>query len=100
MKCINLLINKVKEWGKEHGLDDPKAQMNKVTEEVGEIAHEITRDRYDSPELADAFGDTLVTLIILADICGYDISECLEKAYNEIKDRKGHTENGTFIKAE
>lgn len=97
---INVLIKQVKEWGESHGLNDPKAQLNKVTEEVGEIAHEITRDRYNSPELADAFGDAFVTLIVLADICGYDLGECLEKAYGEIKDRKGYTENGTFIKDE
>lgn len=27
-----------------------------------------------------------------------DLFQCLELAYNEIKDRKGKTENGTFIK--
>jgi hypothetical protein len=29
---------------------------------------------------------------------GLDLRECLNSAYNEIKDRKGVTTNGTFIR--
>ena len=95
------LIYKTMDWGEEKGLDDSKSQLNKVIEEVGEIAHEITRNKInDNPLLKDALGDTAVTLIILANICGYDFYECLETAYNEIANRKGKTENGTFIKRE
>lgn len=91
------LIEKVTEWGRDKGLNDPKAQLNKVIEEVGEIAHEITRNRKND-DLADAIGDSFVTLIILADICGFHPVECLAVAYDEIKERKGKTENGTFVK--
>ena len=93
------LINAVKEWGASKGLNDPKAQLNKVIEEVGEIAHEITRNR-NGGELEDAIGDTLVTIIILSDICGLDPRYCLNCAYEEIKDRKGTTKDGTFVKEE
>lgn len=97
--CVNALIEQIQEWGKEKGIDNPKNQLNKVIEEVGEIAHEITRDNIvDNPALADAFGDTLVTVIILMNICGYDFQDCLDGAYNEIKDRTGHTVDGNFIK--
>lgn len=95
----DILIGKVIAWGRDRGLNDVKAQMNKVIEEVGEMAHEITRNRYDSDELSDAVGDTLVTIILLAHQCGKDPVECLRMAYNEIKDRKGKTENGTFVKS-
>ena len=91
------LVKKVIEWGEEKGLHDAKAQLNKVIEEVGEIAHEITRNR-NGDDLADAIGDSLVTIIILANICGLDPEECLAGAYEEIKGRKGATRNGTFIK--
>ena len=91
------LIQNVLQWGVDKGLDDSKAQLNKVIEEVGEIAHEITRNK-NGEELKDAIGDSLVTIIILAGICGYDPMDCLAKAYNEIKERKGTTENGTFVK--
>jgi hypothetical protein len=39
-----------------------------------------------------------VTLIILANKCGYEIDACLTHALAEIKDRKGKTVNGAFIK--
>ena len=91
------LIELVLEWGESKGLNDPKAQLNKVIEEVGEIAHEITRNK-KGEELKDAIGDSLVTIIILAGICGYNPMECLAKAYDEIKNRGGKTENGTFVK--
>lgn len=92
------LISDVMQWGRAHGLDDPKAQLNKVIEEVGEIAHEITRNINYSTKLKDAIGDTLVTLIILSDILGLSIWDCLDSAYGEIKNRKGKTVNSTFIK--
>ncbi len=49
-------------------------------------------------ELKDAFGDTLVTLIILAGQNGLRLEESLEYAYNEIKDRTVKTINGKIIK--
>ena len=64
------VVDNVIQWGRDKGLNDAKAQLNKVMEEVGEIAHEITRNRFDTPELSDAIGDTLVTIIILSDILG------------------------------
>lgn len=92
------LIERVKVWRKARGLDNGLMQFAKVNEEVGEIAHELTRGNLKSPEMKDAIGDTLVTIIILSDILGYDPIRCLEAAYEVIKDRKGRTENGSFIK--
>lgn len=94
------LFAAVREWGVDRGIDNPYRQLNKVLEELSEWAHEINRDRFDTPEARDALGDTLVTIIILADICGIDPIECLEGAYNEISDRSGHTSDGMFIKEE
>ena len=99
-------ITDVIQWGRDKGLNDPKAQLNKVIEEVGEIAHEITRNHYDlealeqPDELYDAIGDTLVTIIILADILNMDPMTCLEIAYEAIANRTGETKNGTFVKDE
>lgn len=91
------LVNAVMDWGEEKGLDDPKAQLNKVIEEVGEIAHEVSRNRYGE-DFRDSIGDSLVTIIILANIAGQDPRACLLEAYNTIKNRKGKTKDGTFIK--
>lgn len=90
----------VKDWGRKHKIFDPMAQYAKVIEEAGEIAHELTRNNLHSPELEDAVGDTLVTVIILADILDINPASALEKAYNTIKDRTGKTEHGNFVKEE
>lgn len=92
------LIGLIAVWGQSHGIDNPDKQTVKLMEEVGELAHEISRNRYDSLETKDAIGDIGVVLIILADILGLDFGDCLEEAYSVIKDRTGHTENGSFIK--
>lgn len=94
----NTLITNVIEWGREKQLHDPNKQFIKLVEEVGEVAHEISRNQYSSLAIEDGIGDTLVTIIILADILGYNPMECLELAYNEIKNRTGETKDGTFIK--
>ncbi len=49
-------------------------------------------------EPTDSFIFSLRCLLDYAYLKGYDLLECLELAYNEIKDRKGVTENGNFIK--
>lgn len=92
------LIEKIKSWAMMHGITNPHLQLCKVLEETGEIAHEITRDNLNSQEMIDAIGDSAITLVILADILGYDIRDCMSSAYEEIKDRQGMTINGNFIK--
>lgn len=92
------LFAKVREWGKEKNINDARSQFARMVEEVGEIATELNRNRLNSLAMEDSLGDALVTLIILADIVGYNLEDCLELAYKEIKDRKGKTVNGSFIK--
>lgn len=92
------LITTVRDWGREKGINNDLMQYAKLNEEVGEIAHELTRGR--TTDMKDALGDTFVTLIILADILGFDIIDCLLAAYEEIKDRKGTNINGSFVKEE
>ena len=88
----------IREWGREKGINNPDKQTVKLMEEVGELAHEICRGKYDSDELKDAFGDIQVVLIILGDILGIDTEKCKEDAYNVIKNRTGHNVDGSFVK--
>lgn len=83
------LIALVKEWGKEKGITDPYKQTIKACEEFGELSAAILRDNRINE--IDAFGDVLVTLIILADIRGVDLENALQRAYNEIKGRSRKT---------
>ena len=90
---------KVLEWGDARNLlhnENALKQYSKLQEESNELLIGIlNKDPY---EIIDALGDIQVVLIILANQLGFDIDECLESAYNEIKDRTGKTENGNFIK--
>ena len=90
---------KVLEWANERNLlhnENALKQYSKLQEESNELLIGIlNKDPY---EIIDALGDCAIVLIILANQLGFDIDECLESAYNEIKNRKGRTENGNFIK--
>ena len=91
--------NEVLHWANERGLLKPEnklMQMGKMVSEVGELCDAIIKD--DKNGQIDGIGDVLVTLIILSNQLGYDIEDCLEVAYTEIKNRKGKNINGTFIK--
>lgn len=94
------LIEQVEQWSIDKGLDkaDPNRQALKVWEESGEIASALSRGNKEL--LKDGIGDTVVTLIILAQQHGWTLEECLQYAYDEIKGRTGKTINGTFIKSD
>ncbi|MBO1214102.1 MazG-like family protein [Staphylococcus nepalensis] len=95
---INKLIEQVEYWSVEKGLHrgNPDRQALKFYEEAGEVGAALSRNKLD--DLKDGIGDTVVTLIILAQQHGWSLQECLQYAYDEIKDRRGETRNGTFIK--
>lgn len=94
------LIENVKKWGRNKGIDNPDKQALKLGEEYGELLHELCRGRYQSDEVKDALGDIGIVWIILADILGYDAMECLSEAYSIVEKRRGRTVSGTFIKDE
>lgn len=95
------LMSLVQMWARDRGLiekENAPRQMLKVIEELGELAGCLAKQK-SREETTDAFGDVMVTLIILAAQTGYDLEKCLETAYNEIKLRTGETKDGVFIKS-
>jgi NTP pyrophosphatase (non-canonical NTP hydrolase) len=89
----------IRKWASNRGLykgGDPKTQALKLVEEVGETCKAILKN--DHAEIEDGIGDCVVVLTNLAHLCNTDIEHCIELAYNEIKDRKGKMDNGTFKK--
>ena len=76
-------------------------QIHKTREELYETLRAL-RDLEDGKEsmldVADGIGDMLVTIILLANIVGLDSVDCLEDAYEEIKNRKGKMVDGFFVK--
>lgn len=73
-----------------------QAQMLKLTEEVGELAGGIARKKIEV--IKDSIGDAVVVLTILAEQQGLKIEDCIEAAYDEIKDRKGKMVDGVFVR--
>jgi len=89
----------IRDWADERGLyenGDTKTQALKLVEEVGETCRAILKEDYE--EVTDGIGDCVVVLTNLAELHGVSIEECIEKAYNEIKNRKGKMVNGTYKK--
>lgn len=97
---MNTLVTRVWEWFEIKGLKDPVMQMVKVQEEVGELAHEISRGHRQAPKVEDALGDILVTIIGMCHHLHYHPAHALGVAYNEIKNRKGKVVEGSFVKDE
>jgi len=86
-------------WAKERNLlekSNSSKQFIKLVEELGELASAMGKN--DIVNIIDAIGDVQVVLIILAAQYDLDVDDCLNTAYLQIKDRKGKTVNGIFIK--
>ena len=97
---LQKLISNIQKWSidKELHKADPIKQTVKLVEELGELASGLLRDKKEV--IVDSLGDMLVVLIILHQQLGLTMEETLEFAWNEIKDRKGKTKNGVFVKEE
>jgi len=99
-KCNTMCrFDKIRLWAEDRGLyhkGDPKTQTLKLMEEAGEICRAVLKK--DEEQIIDGIGDCVVVLTNLAHLAGTSIEECIDAAYNEIKDRKGKMSNGTFKK--
>lgn len=95
---LDQLVEQVQQWSIDKDLHNGNSdrQALKFYEEAGEVAAALSRGNLEA--LKDGIGDTVVTLIILAQQHDMTLQECLQFAYDEIKGRKGKTINGTFIK--
>jgi NTP pyrophosphatase (non-canonical NTP hydrolase) len=92
------LVAKVNLWSMSRGIinnSTPLAQFAKLVSEVGELGDNIAKQR----NVEDDIGDCLVVLNTLAVMFDTSLERCLEVAYDDIKDRKGHMNSeGIFIK--
>lgn len=86
------------EWAQARGILDNSTsdkQFLKLVSEVGELADNLAKGRC----VKDDIGDCLVVLTIIANLENTTLSECIEQAWNDIKDRKGFlNEMGVFEK--
>ena len=99
---LNSLEELIVIWARQRGLltadVQPEKQMLKLVEEVGELAKGIAyRDKWST---SDGIGDVFVCLVVLAEQLDLTLTECVNVAYDEIKDRTGTLEDGLFKKDE
>lgn len=95
-----VLTEKIKDWAIDKNLHtaDPHKQALKLGEEFGELCEGLAKDKLELTK--DAIGDMYVVLTILSMQLDLDIKDCVEVAYDEIRDRKGKMINGVFVKEE
>ena len=94
---LEKLITKTISWHVDRNLIEgstDKQQFMKLHEEVGELCESIG----NGTDIRDDVGDIMVVLFNMATRNGYTLAECLEVAYNDIKDRKGKMVEGVFVK--
>ena len=91
------LVNKIAQWHHDRNLIEgatDKDQFAKLIQEAGELSDNICKGK----DVKDDIGDMIVVLINIAERNKVTLTECLEVAYNDIKDRKGRMVDGVFVK--
>ena len=100
MSSFNYLELEIVRWAEQRGIipnSTPEAQLLKAVSELGELADATLKK--DLEKIADGVGDVMVCLINYCALQDLNLVDCLESAYEEIKDRKGTMmPNGVFVK--
>ena len=97
---LNKLTDEIRQWSKDRKLHiaDPAKQVLKLGEEFGELCEAMAKGRFE--QVIDSVGDMYVVMTILCQQLKVNIEDCINRAYDEIKDRKGEMVNGGFVKEE
>ena len=94
---IESLINDITIWHYNRNLvrgSSDKDQFHKLIQECAELSDNICKGN----DIRDDIGDIMVVLINIAERNGLALQECLQVAYDDIKDRKGRMVDGVFVK--
>ena len=89
--------NDIRQWHRDRNLIDgatDKDQLAKLIQEMGELSDNICNGK----DIKDDIGDMIVVLINIAERNNVSITECLNQAWHDIKDRKGKMIDGIFVK--
>ena len=95
---IQETTKRIKRWAEDRNLHtaDPNKQALKLGEEFGELCQGLAKGNHEL--VVDSIGDMYVVMTILSLQMNLNIEDCINVAYNEIKDRKGKMINGVFVK--
>jgi NTP pyrophosphatase (non-canonical NTP hydrolase) len=91
------LIEKVEQWHVDRNLIDganDKDQVLKLLQEMGELSDNVCKGN----DIRDDLGDMLVVMINIMKRNNISMEECLQVAYDDIKDRKGKMIDCIFVK--
>ena len=76
----------------------PETQLLKAMSELGELADATIKGYREAIE--DAVGDVMVCLVNYCALQDLNLVDCMEVAYDQIKNRKGRLlPNGLFVKS-
>ena len=90
-------VKKIVGWHHDRNLIEgstDKDQFAKLIQEAGELSDNICKGR----DVSDDIGDMVVVLLNIAERNKLSLADCLSKAWDDIKDRKGRMVDGVFIK--
>lgn len=75
----------------------PETQLLKAMSELGELADATIKN--DKENIVDSVGDVMVCLVNYCALQDINLVNCMEVAYDQIKNRKGTLlPNGVFVK--
>ena len=97
MNYLEHLEGNIVGWHRDRNLIDgstDKDQFAKLIQETGELSESICEGK----DVADDIGDMIVVLINIAERNGLSLAQCMEIAWNDIKDRRGRMVDGIFVK--
>jgi len=96
---IETYIRKVLQWHHDRNLIEgstDKDQVLKLMQELGELSDSVCKGE----DIRDDIGDMLVVMINIIERNNLTLTDCLEQAWDDIKDRKGKMVDGIFVKEE
>jgi len=90
--------NKIIQWSEARKIipnSNPESQLLKAVSEIGELADATIKK--DREAIVDSVGDVMVCLINYCALQDINLVNCMEVAYDQIKNRKGILlPNGVF----
>jgi NTP pyrophosphatase (non-canonical NTP hydrolase) len=99
MSYANIEI-KIIQWSEARKIipnSTPEIQLLKAMSEMGELADATIKN--DREAIEDAVGDVMVCLVNYCALQDLNLVDCMEVAYDQIKNRKGTLlPNGLFVR--
>ena len=91
--------NEIIRWATDRRIiqeSNPITQSKKTVEEANEMLEAIESGDIEHFKLEA--GDVYVTLVLVCEMAGVDLGDCINAAYDKIKSRKGMMIQGKYVK--